>query len=98
MNFVPIGIGEYVELHIKTNPDENPTELLARLRSCVSDALAGARCYCGAPIWVVGSVSVGYGCFACITGEAFPKDDYEIDEVLAAHDERIRRGFDHPRL
>jgi hypothetical protein len=98
MSFVPIGIGKYVKLHVKANPNENPKELLARLRSCVSDALAGARCCCGAPIWVVGSASVGYGCFTCISGEAFPAEDYEIDEVLAARDERTRRGFDHPRL
>ena len=83
MGFVPIGIREYVKLHVKANRDENPTELLARLRACVSDALAGARCHCGAPIWVVGSASAGYGCFTCITGEAFPSQDYEIDEVLA---------------
>jgi len=81
--FVPIGIREYAKLHVKANPDENPSELLARLRSCVSDALKGARCQCGAPIWVVGSVAVGYACFTCITGEAFPSEDYEIDEVLA---------------
>ena len=79
--FVPIGIREYVKLHVKANPDENPSELLARLRSCVSEALKGARCQCGAPIWVVGSVSA---CFTCITGEAFPSEDYEIDEVVAA--------------
>ena len=81
MGFVAIGIGEYVKLHVKANPEENPSELLARLRSCVSDALTGARCQCGAPIWVVGSVSAGYACFTCITGEAFPSEDYEIDEV-----------------
>ena len=83
MGFVPIGIQEYAKLHVKANPDENPSELLARLRSCVSDALKGAHCECGAPIWVVGSVSAGYACFTCITGEAFPSEDYEIDEVLA---------------
>lgn len=82
--FVPIGIREYASLHAKANPDENPSELLARLRSCISDALKGARCQCGAPIWVVGSVSPGYGCFTCITGEAFPSEDYEIDDVVAA--------------
>jgi hypothetical protein len=84
MGFVPIGVSEYVKLHVKANPDENPTELLTRLRSCVLDALMGARCHCGAPVWVVGSVSAGYGCFTCITGEAFPSEDYEIDEVLTA--------------
>ena len=90
MGFVPIGVREYVELHVKANPDENAAELLARLRSCISDALAGARCHCGAPIWVVGSVSAGYACFTCIAGEAFPSEDYEIDEVLTAE------GFDRP--
>jgi hypothetical protein len=49
MGFIPIGIGKYVQLHVKANPEENPKELLTRLRSCVSDSLAGARCYCGAP-------------------------------------------------
>jgi hypothetical protein len=81
--FVPIGIQEYAKLHVKANSDENPRELLACLRSCVSDDLKGAHCECGAPIWVVGSVSAGYACFTCITGEAFPSEDYEIDEVLA---------------
>ena len=87
MAFVPIGITEYVRLHLKDNPDENPSDLLARLRGCVSDALGGARCHCGAPIWVVGSASAGYGCFTCITGEAVPTEDYEIDEVLTARGE-----------
>ena len=72
---------------MKANPDENPTDVLARLRSCVCDALAGARCHCGAPIWVVGSASAGHGCFTCITGEAVPSEDYEMDEVLAARGE-----------
>ena len=98
MGFVPIAIDKYVELHIPANPDEGPRELLTRLRSCVSDALAGARCSCGAPIWVVGSVSAGYACFTCMTGEAFPDEDYEIDQVLAARDELTSRGFDHRRV
>jgi len=87
MGFVPIGIREYLKLHVKANPDENPTDVLARLRGCVCDALAGARCHCGAPIWVVGSASAGHRCFTCITGEAVPSEDYEIDEVLAARGE-----------
>jgi len=29
MGFVPIGVREYVELHVKANPDENAVELLA---------------------------------------------------------------------
>lgn len=83
MGFEPIGVKEYVALHVKANPSENAAEFLARLRGCVSDALVGTRCQCSAPIWVVGSVSAGYACFTCITGEAYPSKDYEIDEVLA---------------
>jgi len=50
----------------------------------VADARQGARCYCGAPIWAIGSAVVGNACFPCITGEADPSSDYEIDEVLKA--------------
>ena len=98
MGFVPIAIDKYVQLHVQANPDEDPRGLLTRLRSCVSDSLAGARCSCGAPIWVVGSVSAGYACFTCITGEAFPAEDYEIDQVLAARDEPTPSRLDHPRV
>ncbi len=98
MGFVPIAIDKYVQLYVQANPDEDPRELLTRLRSCVSDSLAGARCSCGAPIWVVGSVSAGYACFTCITGEAFPAEDYEIDQVLAARDEPTSSRLDHPRV
>jgi hypothetical protein len=34
------------------------------------------------PIWAIGSAVVGNACFTCITGEADPSSDYEIDEVL----------------
>jgi len=85
MGFVPIAVKDYVTLHVKANPDENAAEFLARLCHCVSDSLAGARCQCGEPIWVVGSVSVHYACFTCITGEGSPSADYEIDEVLCVH-------------
>jgi hypothetical protein len=84
MGFAPIGVEKYVKLHVKDNPDENPRELLRRLRACIGDALAGARCHCGEPIWVIGSAFAGHACFTCITGEADPSEDYEIDEVLEA--------------
>ena len=84
MGFVPIGVEEYVKLHMKSNPNEDRAALLETIRSCVSAALAGARCHCGEPIWVVGSTFVGHACFSCITGEGFPSEDYEIDEVLEA--------------
>ena len=40
------------------------------------------HCECGEPIWVIGSAVAGHACFTCITGEATPSGDYEIDEVL----------------
>lgn len=84
MGFVPIGVKEYVKLHMKSNPDEDPADLLRRFRICIGDSLAGARCHCGEPIWVIGSVFAGHACFTCTTGEADPSEDYEIDEVLEA--------------
>ena len=84
MGFVPIGVKEYVKLHIKNNPGEDPSDLLRRFRTCIGDSLAGARCQCGEPIWVIGSVFAGHACFTCTTGEADPSEDYEIDEVLKA--------------
>jgi hypothetical protein len=94
--FLPIGIREYATLHAKANRDENPSELMARLRSCVSDALQGVPLPGGAPIWVVGSVSAGYACFTCITGESFPSEDYAIDEVLKIN--RFSHSEVHVRL
>lgn len=84
MSFAPISIDQYVKLHVESNPDEDPVELRARLRSCVAAVLSGARCRCGEPIWVIGSVFAGHACFTCITGEGTPSEDYEIDEVLLA--------------
>ena len=51
MAFVPITVEEYVKRHVKINRGDNPKEFLASLRACVKEALAGARCQCGAPIW-----------------------------------------------
>ena len=82
MGFVPIGVEDYIKRHVKDNPDENPADLLRSFRICIGKALAGARCHCGAPIWVIGSVFAGHACFTCITGEADPSEDFEIDEVL----------------
>jgi hypothetical protein len=42
----------------------------------------GAKCInCENPIWVIGSAFSEKMCFSCITGEAIPEDDYEIDEA-----------------
>jgi hypothetical protein len=80
--FVPISIEQYVRLHVRRNPDEKRANLRARLKECVTAALRGEHCECGEPIWVIGSAVAGHACFTCITGEATPSGDYEIDEVL----------------
>jgi hypothetical protein len=82
MGFVPIRMEEFIKLYRKSNPGERPDEFISLLRRSVADARQGARCHCGAPIWAIGSAVVGNACFTCITGEADPSSDYEIDEVL----------------
>jgi len=81
MSFVPIELGDYVRLFLKSNRGETAQEVTARLRSALEAYKAGARCHCGNPIWVIGSAEAGHGCFRCITGEADPSEDYEIAEA-----------------
>ena len=76
--FTPIGLDDYVELHLRTNPGVERAELIAQLHSAIVADRDGARCQCGAPIWIIGSSRAGLGCFTCITGEAMPDQDYEI--------------------
>ena len=80
--FVPISIEEYAELYVKDNPDANKEEIIVALKDAFEAYKRGAKCTnCGNPIWVIGSALAGNMCFTCITGEAFPEDDYEIDEA-----------------
>jgi hypothetical protein len=81
MPFTPISIQGYVRLHLKSNPGDHAADVTAHLESALKDYRAGARCQCGEPIWVIGSAVAGNACFACITGEADPSDDYEIAEA-----------------
>lgn len=80
--FVPISIARYVELHLAANPGTDREDFTKRLTAMVEASKTGARCQCGAPIWTIGSAEAGMGCFTCLTGEAVPDGDYEIDEVL----------------
>jgi len=81
MGFLPIKLSDYVRKHLKANPREKEREVTARLRRALADYKAGARCHCGEAIWVIGSAVVGNACFTCITGEAYPSEDYEIAEA-----------------
>jgi hypothetical protein len=80
--FVPVPFDRYVDLHAESNPSVDRADFARRLRQAVDARKAGARCACGALIWAIGSAEAGAACFTCITGEAWPDNDYEIDEAL----------------
>jgi len=77
--FTPIKLHDYVELHLRTNPGAGRAEVIQQLGSVICAARAGARCQCGAQIWIIGSAQAGLGCFRCITGRPEPDHDYEIN-------------------
>ena len=79
--FVPITIDDFIKSYKKSNPKENTAELRETLLCAVEAKKNGTVCYCGQPIWAIGSVSGTYSCFTCITGEADNSEDYEIDSV-----------------
>ena len=81
--FTPISIEDYIRSHLKHNPSASRKEIESALRSAIADHKAGIRCTCGNPLWVIGSAVAGNACFSCITGEAMPDDDYEIDEAMS---------------
>ena len=87
MAFVPISIDDYVRKHLRSNPGDREADVREHLREALNSYKAGERCSCGAPIWVIGSAQVGSMCFTCITGEAFPTDDYEIAEACNKHEQ-----------
>lgn len=80
--FTRIGLEQYADLHLRSNPGTDRGDLLDRLRRALEARRRGVRRRCGQHIWVIGSAEVGYSCFACITGEASPDQDYEIDEAV----------------
>ena len=84
LGFVPIGIDDYVVRHLKSNPGDSIEEITAALRAALRAHRSGVRCDCGEPIWVIGSAVAGFGCFSCITGEAYPEDDFELADVTKA--------------
>ena len=77
--FTPIKLKEFVEKYVKSNSGTSRKEITAGLQAALRDYKSGVKCDCGNPIWVIGSAVVGNGCFTCITGEAVPDSDYEID-------------------
>jgi len=77
--FTLIRLHKYVELHLRANPGTDRADLKRRLEYAIDAYRKGTRCRCGAPIWIIRSAEAGLACFTCITGEAAPDNDYEID-------------------
>lgn len=48
--FTSIPLREYVELHLRANPNVHRTELIQQLESAIAAHRAGVRCQFGAPI------------------------------------------------
>lgn len=46
--FTPIKRHDYVELHLRANPDAARAEAIRQLESAIGAVRAGARCQCGA--------------------------------------------------
>lgn len=86
MGFTPISINKYIKMHLKNNLGENENDLRKRLNLALTDYNKGLKCVCGNDIWVIGSASIGNGCFSCITGESNTKDDFEIDSAIKKRD------------
>jgi hypothetical protein len=81
MPFVPISLDRYVAMHLRRNPGTSRREITAQLKHALAAYRRDERCDCGGRIWVIGSAVVGLRCFSCITGEATPEDDYELEEA-----------------
>ena len=101
--FTPISLEKYVELHLRSNPSTDRSDLVKRLRYAMDASARGIRCNCGEPIWIIGSAEVGLSCFTCITGESKPDSDYEIaaresqpPKPTADRDVRKRRARSSP--
>ena len=71
-----------MELYVDANPGVSREEVRGGLLAALDDHKRGEQCDCGNPIWVVGSAVAGNACFTCITGDAVPGDDYELDEAM----------------
>lgn len=82
MEFAPISIDKYIELHLKSNPSDNEKDLRKQLNTALAAYNKGVKCFCGNDIWVIGSAFAGNSCFTCITGESKPDNDYEIDSAI----------------
>jgi hypothetical protein len=83
MPFARISPEEFVLKTLRANPSMTRDEIEPGLAYAIAARRKGERCRCGNPIWVAGSALAGLACFTCITGEAAPDSDFEIDVTPA---------------
>ncbi len=77
--------------HDRLNIKELKRDLRKHLKSALNAYNNGTKCSCENDIWVIGLASVGNSCFACITGESYPTNDYEIDSAIKKRENRNGR-------
>jgi len=82
MGFASISMEKYIRLHLKSNPEQLEKDVRKHLERALKAYQNEVKCDCGNDIWVVGAAFMGNSCFTCITGEAFPDNDYEIDTAI----------------
>ena len=81
--FVPISIERMVAIDLEHNTHIDREEHTRLMQAALMAHKARYKCRCGTPIWVAGSpIMRSLLCFTCITGEAMPDGDYEIDEAM----------------
>lgn len=79
--FTPISAREFIDSCVRKNPDMTREEIADGVDYALAAHKRGETCSCGNPLWVAGSAIAGLACFTCITLEATPDSDYEIDEA-----------------
>ena len=80
--FTPISAREFIDSCVRKNPDMTREEIAEGVDYALAAHKRGETCSCGSPLWVAGSAIAGLACFTCITLEATPDSDYEIDEAI----------------
>jgi hypothetical protein len=90
----PISIDQYVKIHLRKNPNDNEMTIKMRIDAALDYYKNGLKCRCGNDIWIVGSTTVPFGCFSCVTGKDHPQGDYEIDSALDKRDKDGKRHID----
>lgn len=82
IGFTPISVDDFLQSYYRNNPGASKKEIKRELKRALADYRRGVRCQCGAPIWVIGSAIMGNACFTCITKEAVPESDYELEQAM----------------